>query len=94
MERVNADQVKARLSGGHAREGEALPHDLQRQSPPRQRTWPGVGDLAFAHIGVDVADRDLEAARLRRAPGALDPNSIGTDLAIVISEKSATTSGW
>ena len=81
MERIDADQVEARLGGGDAREGEALSHDLQRQPSPRQRAGSGVGDLAFAHIGVDVADRDLEAAGLGCAPGAFDPHPIWAGLA-------------
>src|SRR5271154_2420155 len=60
VQRVNPDEAESRLSRVHAGECQTFADDVERQSCAGGGVRTGIGDLAFADIAVDLADRRLE----------------------------------
>jgi len=59
MQRVDAEQVEAQPLARHAREAQALAHDLAGEPRALGSAGTGVGDLALADKAVIVAGDDF-----------------------------------
>jgi hypothetical protein len=94
MQRVDTDQVEARLRRAHAGQRQTFAHDVKRESCTGDSVRTRIGDLAFADIAVDIADRRLEQASLRPALAAGHAHAVQPDLLDSDSREIGDHVGW